>query len=575
MIISAVQMPQNEDINSLLDGHSPDVLIELLKNRVNTIEEKLSFSIEDKMKTDEKPEMNQTPSTGKLDLSNPQLITYINNNIRYRLLGGISLQHLDRMRATLQINLKNGTPLQSLRHTFDLYHSEHLHKFMRSAADQLQVGLQQIQHDMAYLIEKLENDRLARTASNQKQENTKRELTEKQRKAAIDYLSAPDLLKRTCEDIGRSGVIGEKTNRLVMYICFTSRLRQMPLHIISFGASGTGKTYLQEKVAQLIPDEDILEITMISDNALYYVEKDALKHKLILIEDLEGAENVLLTLRELMSKLRISKQVTIKDVNGKMKAGYLQVEGPVCVASTTTKEKIYEDNANRSLLIYRDGSSQQQEAIMDYQRHLSAGLVNETEQNNIKELFKDMQTVLRPLAVRNPYAPKLKIPPQVFKPLRSNAHYLQFIECITFYHQYQRPIKTDPITKQQYIQTTLEDIAYANRLLRDVLLAKADELSGACRRFLEKLKKHLNKQRKSTFFAKYVRNELRMNPNTLKYYLQQLTRYGRITMVGGNRFKTGYEYQIVDEKEYETMKNTMQNALDQVFENIKNQKNSG
>ncbi len=526
MIISAVQMPHNEDINSILDGHSPDVLIELLKSRVSMLEAKMiqkqetsSFSIEEREDLLEKRENKQSSSTGKLDLSNPQLITYINNNIRYRLLGGISLQHLDRMRATLQINLMGGTPLQSVRHTFDLYHSEHLHKFMRTAADQLQVGLQQIQHDMAYLIEKLENNRLARTASNQKQENTKRELSEKQRKAAIDYLSAPELLKRTCEDIGRSGVIGEKTNRLVMYICFTSRLRAMPLHIISFGASGTGKTYLQEKVAQLIPEQDILEITMISDNALYYVEKDALKHKLILIEDLEGAENVLLTLRELMSKLRISKQVTIKDVNGQMKAGYLKVEGPVCVASTTTKEKIYEDNANRSLLIYRDGSEQQQEAIMDYQRHLSAGLINEQQQNNIKALFKDMQTVLRPLSVRNPYAPKLKIPPEVFKPLRSNAHYLQFIECITFYHQYQRDIKTCPMTKEKYIETTLEDIGYANILLKDVLLAKADELSGACRKFLEKLKKHLKQEGQSTFFAKQIRLAFKMSYPTLKRHL--------------------------------------------------------
>jgi predicted ATPase with chaperone activity len=33
------------------------------------------------------------------------------------------------------------------------------------------------------------------------------------------------------------------------------------------GASGTGKTWLQEKVSELMPEEDKLEITSLSSNA--------------------------------------------------------------------------------------------------------------------------------------------------------------------------------------------------------------------------------------------------------------------------------------------------------------------
>ncbi len=47
-------------------------------------------------------------------------------------------------------------------------------------------------------------------------------------------------------------------------------MREKPLHIMSLGASGTGKTYLQEKVSELIPEEDKIEITTLSKNALYY-----------------------------------------------------------------------------------------------------------------------------------------------------------------------------------------------------------------------------------------------------------------------------------------------------------------
>jgi uncharacterized membrane protein len=66
----------------------------------------------------------------------------------------------------------------------------------------------------------------------------------------------PELMQRTNEIIGKAGVIGEQYNRLLMYIIFTSRKRESPLHLISFGSSGAGKSHLQEKVAELIPDED-------------------------------------------------------------------------------------------------------------------------------------------------------------------------------------------------------------------------------------------------------------------------------------------------------------------------------
>jgi len=135
-------------------------------------------------------------------------------------------------------------------------------------------------------------------------------------RAAQAFLSEPNLLQRTNEAIGKSGVIGEELNRLLMYLIFTSRKREHPLHILSLGGSGTGKTYLQEKVGELIPEEDKLEITVLSENAFYYFGQRELKHKLILIEDLDGAENVLYPLRELMSKKRISKTVAHKDSRG-------------------------------------------------------------------------------------------------------------------------------------------------------------------------------------------------------------------------------------------------------------------
>ena len=567
--ISQVETPQAEDPNSLLASHDPEILTHLIENRTSIFPSKATS------------ETHQPDQPGKLNTTNPNYLTYQKQHLKCTLLGGISLHQIDRLRVTLLLErTPKLSPLHSIRQSgLDLYNDTFVEKFTRTAAEKLETGTSSIRLLMAELIESLESYRLKQKESASTQSPKRRTLTAQRRKKALDYLKAPKLLARTNEDIGKSGVVGEKINRLLMYIVFTSRLRPMPLHIISLGASGTGKTYLQEKIAELMPEQDVMEITMLSENAFYYFKKNELSHKIILVEDMDGlagnqtGNSPLLTLRELMSKKRINKKVVIKNASGKMNTEQLLVEGPICVAGTTTKEKIYEDNANRSILIYRDNSPAQQEKIMAYQRALSARTINRSGEESIKNLFKDMQILLKPIAIKNPYAEQLNIPSEVFKPLRSNAHYLQFIECITFYHQYQRPIKTDKITKEQYIETTLEDIEAANALLKDVLLAKADELSGACRNFFEKLKTYLSEENKVTFYSKEIRMQFRMNPHNLKYYINQLVRYNHLKITGGNRYKQGLEYEILNPQEYESLKNNIKNALDAALERIKQQKN--
>jgi hypothetical protein len=380
------------------------------------------------------------------------------------------------------------------------------------------------------------------------------------------YLSEPNLLERTNRDIGLSGVIGEEVNRLLMFLVFCSRKREHPLHIISFGASGTGKTYLQEKISELIPESDKLEITMLSENAFYYFGQQELKNKLVLIEDLDGAENVLYPLRELQSKKRISKTIPLKDSKGNMKTVTMKVEGPICMSGTTTKEKLYEDNANRSLLIYLDGSKEHKDAIMNYQKRLSSGNIDREKEDKLKEFFMDMQTVLRPVRVVNPYAELLNIPETIFKPLRTNAHYLAFIETVTFYHQFQRERKQDA-NGRDYIITELEDIEAANLLLKDVLLAKSDELTNACRNFFEMIKTYLINKGKSSFYIREIREEYRTAPTTLKRHIAELHRYGYLKISGGSRAR-GYEYEILDETEYNRLKNSIETALDKALKEV-------
>jgi len=495
-----------------------------------------------------------------LNTTNADHITYDYPPLAITVLGGIRLEGLDRMRATLKIKHEH----QALRHNLDLYNNIQVEKLVRRVAERLEIGTSVVSLALTELTEELEDYRMEEIEKRDQVQDKRKFLTPQEIKKAQLYLSGPNLMQRTKEDIGKAGVIGEESNRLLMYLIFTSRKRANPLQIISLGSSGIGKTHLQEKVGALIPEEDKLEITTLSGNAFYYFGQHELKNKLILIEDLDGAEDVLYPLREIISKKKVTKTVVVKNTRGETRTITLKVEGPVCVAGCTTRESIYEDNANRSFLIHIDESKAQDEKIMNYQRAESAGRIDKAEEHNIMELLKDTQRILRPVQIRNPYAELLHIPAEVFKPRRTNAHYLAFIEAVTFYHQYQREKQYDTESGEEFIETTLEDIEQANKLMEEVLIRKSDQLNGATRSYFEQLKRWLKQEDKSTFMNRDIRQVMRIKGTTLRRYHNHLLDVGLIKIKSGKK-ATGFTYEIISVDEYEKLKHSITTVLDEVL----------
>ena len=503
-------------------------------------------------------------SKKKLNTTNPESLIYGNEILEITVLGGIKLEGLDRMRATLKIQLKK-TSLPPVRHNLDLYNDTQLEKLIRKTAERLEIGTSVISASLAELTEQLETYRLERIKETQPQPYVSPKLSPTEQKAAMQLLESPNLLEKTNELIGQSGVIGEVNNRLLMYVIFTARKREEPLHIISLGASGIGKTHLQEKVADLIPEEDRVEVTSLSENAFYYFGQREIKHKVIVIEDLDGVLSSLYPLRELMSKKRISKTIAHKNTNGETRSVHLVVEGPICVAGCTTKERIYEDNANRSFMIYLDESVEQDERIMAYQRAISAGKINLEDEEKAAQLLKNCQRLLEPIRVVNPFAEHLKLPKEVFKPRRTNTHYLRFIEAITFLHQHQREKIADEKTGELHIETTLEDVAEANKLLKEILLRKSDELSGACRNHFEKLKMYLLGEESKRFTNRKISSLFRISLTTVKRYHLHLMLCGYLKTTKEKGSKAFY-YEVVSYEEYNQLKNSINTVLDKSLE---------
>ena len=561
ILITSVDTPDEEDINSLIQGHDPEILSHLIKSRK-------SVSSSDKTKNDIPEKVSQSmtpPQEAVLNTKNPQKITYREGDLLLIIWGGVERENVHRLRVNLLVQ-KEGDTMRYYQDDVNLYSNGQLQRYIKGATEELDISTTVMKTTLRRLQLQLEEYRLAEIERERKalQPRSYRMTREEETKAG-DFLLSKDLVKITMKAIEKTGLVGEERNGLLLFFLYLSRFTDEPLHAIIFGKSGSGKTYLQTRVSECLPEESLRTITSLTENTLYYSEKDFWKHKVLLIEDLEGVYQAFLPLREFMSKQTITKLTTDKDMKGNNVQRVLVVEGPVCVSGATTNTQIYEDNANRSFLLHVDETPDHAETVMHYQRRQQAGLINEKEQNTWRQLLRNAQRLLRPVKVINPYAIELDIPACVFKKLRTNIHYLRLIEIITFYHQRQREWKKDG-GGTIYIETTLQDIEWANYLIKDSLLRKSDELSGQVRQFFEGLKQLSGADRRS-IYAKQVREHFRMHPMKANRYLRELEQRGYLQLAGGNR-KSGYEYEISAWEEYEKLKSGI-DILDEILGRLK------
>ena len=498
------------------------------------------------------------PTSPTLNTDNKLNFVFNYEDLEIQIPGGLNDERLDSLRVTVKINKKGS--YNAIRHNIDLFSHTQLEKFLIKVSYQLETSDITLRRAFIKLTDELETYRLETQSQDETEIANDYQLPEVEHSEAEQFLKSKNLLNKTNNLIETSGFVGEEVNRLMLYLTYTSRKMDNPLHCIVFGSSGSGKTHLLNKISEYIPNQDKIEFTQLSANAFYYYGRYDLKHKLILIEDLDGADDGLLPLRELQTKKRITKSIVHKGIGGIGKTKNLIVEGPVSVAGCTTKENIYEDNSNRSFLLYVDESEAQDNRIMAYQRQQYAGRIDMDAELEATKLLRNMQRLLRPIKVVNPLAEYLELPKTVFKPRRTNLHYLQLIEVITFYHQYQRERHYDESTGEEYIETTLEDIELANTLIKDVLLRKSDRLNGKTRDYFEKLNTYLKDNDTNIYNNQEIRRKFRIKETTLRRYHTTLESEGYIKERKDiKHISKSFEVLIVDE--FQDLENTIDKAL--------------
>jgi DNA primase len=382
-------------------------------------------------------------------------------------------------------------------------------------------------------------------------------------KANDAILNQKDVLNQINILIEQSGIIGEENSRLLLFIIASSYKTKSPLHAIVQGSSGSGKTHLISKIADLIPPEDVLRFTRITESSLYNWGEYELVHKVLVIEDLDGLkEEAMFAMRELISNQRLSSSVSIKDKKGNIKSTKKEVKGVFSSLSATTKGELYEDNMSRSFLLAVDESQAQSRRIIEYQNKKYAGEIDTKDQETAKNQLQQIIRNLKTYDVINPYATKLELPEEVHKIRRLNEMFQSIVKQITLINQQNRAFKNDKLI------TGIEDLQQATEVLFESIILKVDELDGSLRQFFERLKKHL-KTKENDFTQREIRQAFTMSKSQIHRYLQSLSELEYIRQIGGYANK-GLKYKVDYWDDYGKLRKKIKDKLLLQIEVLKN-----
>lgn len=404
---------------------------------------------------------------------------------RYRLRGLEKNLSYDQLKLNVLVSHEDAIHVD----TFDLYSSKHRGAFSRLASIELDIPEKLIKQDLAKVLLKLEvlqDQNIQQVLAPKEKEKV---LSKKDKDEAMALLQSPNFIQRLLDDYQRCGVVGEKTNKLVGYLAALSRKLDKPLAVIIQSTSAAGKSALMDAVLSFIPEEDCVKYSAMTGQSLFYMGDINLKHKILAINEEEGASKATYALKLLQSEGHLTIASTGKDPNsGRHIAHEYRVEGPVMIFSTTTAIDIDEELLNRCLVLTVDEDRAQTQAIHDHQRFEETleGLLATQAKDDIIRVHRNAQRLIKPLKVVNPYAEQLTFLDDKTRTRRDHKKYLTLIRSIALLHQYQREIKNTYFRGKplRYVEVSLDDIEMANQIAHEVLGRSLDEIPPQTRNLL-------------------------------------------------------------------------------------------
>ena len=436
--------------------------------------------------------------------------------------------------------------------TVDFYLSRSRKGFIAEAARLFREVAETIEADMGRLTVALEKF-VAQRLEN-KSGSSVTLVPDADRPEGMRMAKNPDIVGELQRDFGKLGIIGEETNRLLLYLAMTSRKMDDPLAVLILSSSGAGKSHLQDAVLSLCPDEDLIKLTSLTGQALFYKGEDSLRHKCLAIAEVAGAEDASYALRNLISEKKLTKETTVTSgLTGRLETQANTVYGPTAVFGTTTQPDTDAETKSRYVLLSVDESPEQTKAILEAQRHghTLEGRKRRKARETVLAKHHAFQRLLESVAVVNPLEPLLSYGDDRLAFRRDHPKYLNLILAVTFLHQKQRPRKHDP-ELGEYIETTLDDIAIANELAHELFGQSLDDLSFPSRQLLrlvgDYVRRRAAEEKKPLEAVEFTRRDLReaikWSEARLRLHLGELMRLEYVGAVSG-RFGQQFSHRLL------------------------------
>ena len=477
----------------------------------------------------------------------------------YRVRGMAKNMSYEQLKVNLLICIKGVIYID----TIDLYHAKSRAGYIKNAAIELNIEPNIIKKDLGKILLKLEliQDEQINGVLNKDKAPAAPSLSEAEYIEAMELLKSPDLLKRITSDLTASGIIGEDVNKLTGYLACVSRKLDRPLAIIIQSTSAAGKSSLMDAILNLMPEEELTQYSAMTGQSLFYMGETNLKNRILAIAEEEGAQNASYALKLLQSEGQLTIASTGKDEStGTMETKEYHVEGPVMLFMTTTAIDIDEELMNRCLVLTVNESREQTQAIHAMQRslHTIDGILAKQSKNKLIQLHKNMQRLIKPMLVANPYAEQLTFINDKTRTRRDHMKYLTLINSIALLHQYQREIKTIKHEGEviSYIEVEKQDIAIANKLAHEILGRSLDELPPQTRKLLNQIyemvrsycKREGLEQCDYLFSRKTVRDATGWGNTQLKVHLDRLEDMEYILAHKGGRGQS-FAYELLYQNE--------------------------
>ncbi|MEE9337833.1 MAG: CHC2 zinc finger domain-containing protein [Methylococcaceae bacterium] len=535
--ISKVEMIENEDINSLLDSHEPEILNHLFEKR-SIIDAPSTKKITPKTSIQPKKTTKQSYT---LNIK-PNHTIYKDEHLKIDVFGKLDLKDLSRLKMTLVVYKAANLTQTPSRNTIDLYHDDAVEKLVRKIAEKLQIGTSIVRGALDKITRVLETHRLDKQNElpEAKLRYTLRTISIGQEKDAVALLQSKSLIETLTKQLQATGIIGEEKNALFLFTILLSHKMQRTLHAVVQGTSGSGKSHLIGKIADCMYDQNkIKRFTRVTDKSFYNYGEQDLCNCGIILEDYDGlTEEAELAWRELQSNGKLSSSVSQKnEQTGEITTGEKYVFGPIASLVATTHFRIYEDNESRVFVIAIDESETQTEKVLEYMAKKSAKVITDGQEVVARKAIQDIVYMLKPYKVKNPY--RLQLPKTTKQRRRLTQMLHDYIEQITLLHQYQRQKVDDTM-----LVTELKDIEIAIDLMFNSIILKTDELDGILRQFYENLKKYVESKGKDyQFTRREVRQKFRISKTQMQRYITELEELEYIHK-GSSGLRNSYNYKI-------------------------------